>query len=89
VFAPGHPGELTQIVPFEMVDQALAAIGTVQARIDGTIMTIPDSASNLGAYGRQARSHGGSGYLLLRLAGPGSLRHPDRHRRGLRPRQLR
>jgi Insertion element 4 transposase N-terminal/Transposase DDE domain len=33
VFAPGHLGELTQIVPFEMVDAALAATGTVQARI--------------------------------------------------------
>jgi len=33
VFAPGHLGELTQIVPFEMVDQALAATGMVQARI--------------------------------------------------------
>jgi Insertion element 4 transposase N-terminal len=33
VFAPGHLGELTQIVPFEMVDHALAATGTAQARI--------------------------------------------------------
>jgi Insertion element 4 transposase N-terminal/Transposase DDE domain len=33
VFAPGHLGELTQIVPFEMVDQALAATGTTQARV--------------------------------------------------------
>jgi Insertion element 4 transposase N-terminal len=33
VFAPGHLGELTQVVPFEMVDQALAATGTTQARI--------------------------------------------------------
>jgi hypothetical protein len=33
VFAPGHLGELTQIVPFEMVDEALAATGTVQTRI--------------------------------------------------------
>ena len=33
VFAPGHLGELTQIVPFEMVDQALAATATTQARI--------------------------------------------------------
>jgi hypothetical protein len=32
-FAPGHLGELTQIVPFEMVDDILAATGTVQARI--------------------------------------------------------
>jgi len=33
VFAPGHLGELTQIVPFEMVDQALAATGAAQARV--------------------------------------------------------
>jgi Insertion element 4 transposase N-terminal/Transposase DDE domain len=155
VFAPGHLGELTQIVPFEMVDQALAATGTTQARIrvlpgrvvvylllagclfaelgyrqvwhkltaglgtlpvahpsdnalwqararlgagplrwlfdllrgpataitagsvrwhgllvcaiDGTTMSIPDSPRNLAAYSKQAGSHGGSGYPLLRL----------------------
>ena len=155
VFAPGHLGELTQIMPFEMVDEALAATGTVQARlrvlpsrvvvylllagclfaelgyrqvwdkltaglgtlpaarpsdnalwqararlgpaplrwlfdllrgpataitagsvrwhgllvcaIDGTTMTIPDSPRNLAAYNKQAGSHGGSGYPLLRL----------------------
>ncbi|HEY6310993.1 MAG TPA: IS4 family transposase [Streptosporangiaceae bacterium] len=155
VFAPGHLGELTQIVPFEMVDQALAATGTTQARIrvlpsrvvvylllagclfaelgyrqvwhkltaglgtlavaepsdnalwqararlgaapmrwlfdllrgpatgmtagsvrwhgllvcaiDGTTMTVPDSPRNLAVYGKQAGSHGGSGYPLLRL----------------------
>jgi Insertion element 4 transposase N-terminal/Transposase DDE domain len=33
VFAPGHLGELTQVVPFEMVDEALAETGTVQSRI--------------------------------------------------------
>jgi hypothetical protein len=32
-FAPGHLGELTQIVPFEMVDATLAETGTVQARV--------------------------------------------------------
>ncbi|HEY2085107.1 MAG TPA: IS4 family transposase [Mycobacterium sp.] len=157
-FAPGHLGELTQIVPFEMVDQALAETGTVQARlrdlpsrvvvylllagslfaevgyagvwqklvagldgllvatpsasalcqarrrvgvkplrflfgllcgpavsgglagsacvrwrgllvcaIDGTTMSVPDSAANLARYGRQGGTHGGSGYPLLRL----------------------
>ena len=152
VFAPGHLGELTQIVPFEMVGQALAATGTTQVRlrvlpsrvmvclllagglfaelryrqvwhkltaglgrlpvaepgdsalwqararlgaaplrwlsdllrgpataitggaarwhgllvcaIDGTTMTIPDSARNLTVYSKQAGSHGGSGYPL-------------------------
>ncbi|MCA2189679.1 IS4 family transposase [Nonomuraea cavernae] len=33
VFAPGHLGELTRLVPFEMVDEALAVTGRVQARI--------------------------------------------------------
>ena len=32
-FAPGHLGELTQIVPFEMVDAALVETGRVQARV--------------------------------------------------------
>jgi hypothetical protein len=32
-FAPGHLGELTRLVPFEMVDEALAAVGRVQARV--------------------------------------------------------
>lgn len=154
-FAPGHLGELTQFVPFEMVDHALAETGTVQARlrllpsrvvvylllagglfaelgyvgvwqrlvsgldglavarpsasalcqarrrvgakplrflfgllrgpavtagpacvrwrgllvcaIDGTTMSVPDSAANLARYSRQAGTHGGSGYPLLRL----------------------
>ncbi|MER0479731.1 transposase domain-containing protein [Streptomyces sp. Edi2] len=33
VFAPGHIGELTQIVPFEMVDEVLAETGAVQRRV--------------------------------------------------------
>jgi hypothetical protein len=32
-FAPGHVGELTRIVPFEMVDAALAQTRTVQQRV--------------------------------------------------------
>jgi hypothetical protein len=32
-FAPGHLGELTQIVPFEMVDEALASARRVQVRV--------------------------------------------------------
>jgi hypothetical protein len=32
-FAPGHLGELTRIVPFEMVDEALAQTGRTQERI--------------------------------------------------------
>jgi len=33
VFAPGHLGELTQIVPFELVDEALAAAGGRERRL--------------------------------------------------------
>jgi hypothetical protein len=154
-FAPGHLGELTQIVPFEMVDEVLASTRRVQARVrdlpsrvvvylllaaglfpelgygqvwaklvagleglavavptssalcqarrrvgvrplralfdllagpavtagsagvrwrglmvcavDGTTMSVPDSTANLDCYGRQAGTHGGSGYPLLRL----------------------
>lgn len=33
VFAPGHLGELTRIVPFEMVDEVLAGSRAVQSRI--------------------------------------------------------
>jgi hypothetical protein len=33
VFAPGHLGELTRIIPFEMVDAVLAGCGAVQRRV--------------------------------------------------------
>jgi hypothetical protein len=154
-FAPGHLGELTQQVPFEMVDAVLAETGRVQARvrdlpsrvvvylllagclfaelgyrrvwqrlvagleglevagpssaglaqarrrvgvaplralfdllrgpaavapagavrwrgllvcaIDGTTISVPDSAANVTAFGRRTGHHGGSGYPLLRL----------------------
>ncbi|MFD0231871.1 transposase domain-containing protein [Streptomyces decoyicus] len=33
VLAPGHLGELTQIVPFEMVDEVLAECGATQQRL--------------------------------------------------------
>ncbi len=33
VFAPGHLGELTQVVPFEMVDAVLAETGKTQERL--------------------------------------------------------
>lgn len=33
VFAPGHVGELTRFVPFEMVDEALAATGATRRRV--------------------------------------------------------
>lgn len=150
-FAPGHLGELTQIVPFEMVDDALASTSSVQKRVrdlpsrvvvylllaaglfaeggyqqvwarltagldaltparpgssalaqarrrvgakplralfellagpaagatrwrgllvcavDGTTMSVPDSAANLRCFSRQTGTHGGSGYPLMRM----------------------
>jgi hypothetical protein len=33
VFAPGHLGGLTQVIPFELVDAVLASTGRVQARV--------------------------------------------------------
>ena len=33
VFAPVHLGELTQLIPFEMVDEVLAATRRVQQRV--------------------------------------------------------
>ncbi|WP_258025273.1 transposase domain-containing protein, partial [Streptomyces bambusae] len=33
VFAPGHVGELTQYLPFELVDDVLAQTRTVQRRL--------------------------------------------------------
>jgi hypothetical protein len=154
-FAPGHLGELTQQLPFEMVDAVLAETGAVQCRvrdlpsrvvvylllagclfaelgyrrvwqrlvagldglplaspssaglrqarqrvgvaplralfdlvrgpaattagsgvwwrgllvcaIDGTTISVPDSAANVTTFGRQTGHHGGSGYPLLRL----------------------
>ncbi|MFE2024453.1 IS4 family transposase [Streptomyces hygroscopicus] len=33
MFAPGHTGELTRMVPFEMVDEVLAQTGAVQRRV--------------------------------------------------------
>jgi hypothetical protein len=32
-FAPGHLGELTRLIPFEMVDEALAHTGRTQLRV--------------------------------------------------------
>ncbi|MGW0197162.1 transposase domain-containing protein [Nonomuraea sp. NPDC003201] len=35
MFAPGHLGELTQIIPFKMVDEVLAETGAVERRLRG------------------------------------------------------
>jgi hypothetical protein len=61
-FAPGHLGELTQLVPFEMVDDALERTGTVQARIRLLPARISESGSRLstsgGADGTRTRDRG-------------------------------
>ena len=41
--------------------------GLLVCAIDGTTMTVADSARNLAAYTKQAGNHGGPGYPLLRL----------------------
>jgi hypothetical protein len=41
--------------------------GLLLCAIDGTTMFVPDSPANLAVYPRQAGSHGGSGYPMLRL----------------------
>ncbi len=33
MFAPGHRGDLTQIVPFDLADAVLAETGTVQRKL--------------------------------------------------------
>ncbi len=42
VFAPGHLGELTQIVPFELADAVLAETGAVQRRLR-VLMTLRET----------------------------------------------
>jgi hypothetical protein len=72
MFAPGHLGELTQIIPFEMVDEVLAETGAVERRLrclPSRVMVYLLLAAGLFA---------GLGYrqvwarLVSGLAGPGS-----------------
>ena len=61
--------------------------GLLVVAIDGTIMTVADSAANLAVYRKQRGGrNGGSGYPHAAAAGPGQLRHPHRHRRRVPPR---
>src|SRR4051794_9561852 len=43
--------------------------GLLLSVIDGTLLTVADSAANTGRYGKQRGNHGGSGYPQLRLRG--------------------
>ena len=55
VFAPGHLGELTRIVPFEMVDAVLADCGAVQRRVrklPARVVTMVQAAGRGGRLGR-------------------------------------
>ena len=40
-FAPGHLGELTQVVPFELVDAVLAETGKTQRRLRDLPSEVP------------------------------------------------
>ena len=63
--------------------------GLLVCAIDGTTMTVPDSPRNLAVYTKQARQPRRVGLPAAAAGGPGGLRHPHRHRRGVRPDQLR
>lgn len=70
VFAPGHLGELTQVVPFELVDAVLAETGRTQRRLR-------DLPSRVGVYFLLALGlfeHVGAGLVWRKLvAGLGGL----------------
>ena len=58
VFAPGHLGELTQYLPFELVDDVLAQTKTVQRRLrDLPSWGFQDSATVLDLCFYAARSY--------------------------------
>ena len=82
VFAPGHLGELTQYLPFELVDDVLAQTKTVQRRLR-------DLPSRVGVYFVLALGmYPRLGYarvwakLTAGLAGPGRGRARRRRRCG-------
>ena len=86
VYAPGHLGELTQYLPFELVDDVLAATGTVQRRLR-------DLPSRVGVYFVLALAlFPGLGYarvwgkLTAGLAGIAAAGPPEKALRDLRRR---
>lgn len=91
VFAPGHLGELTQLVPFEMVDDVLAATGRTQwrvrllpARVVVYLLLAGCLFAELGY--RQVWSKLTSGLRGLPIASPsGSALRQARQRLGPRP----
>jgi hypothetical protein len=81
VFAPGHLGELTQYLPFELVDDVLAQTRAVQRRLR-------DLPSRVGVYGAGPTRLAGGSWLTLhglirlseaRSAQPGSTRPSPYH----------
>ncbi|HEY1968036.1 MAG TPA: IS4 family transposase [Pseudonocardia sp.] len=90
-FAPGHLGELTRIVPFEMVDAALAETGAVQQRVRDLpsrvvvyLLLAASLFADLG-YGQVwARLIAGLGGLAVAVPTPGALAQA-RRRIGVAP----
>jgi hypothetical protein len=54
-FAAGHVGELTQQIPFEMVDEALAETGAVQQRIPVQRRTLEGTTTMTASGGQDLR----------------------------------
>ena len=85
-FAPGHLGELTQLLPFEMVDEALAQTRTVQRRVRDLpsrvvvyLLLAACLFPELGYPGVWAKLTRGLAGLPLAAPGPGAL--PQARRR--------
>jgi len=86
VFAPGHLGELTQYLPFELVDDVLEQTGTAQRRL----RVLPSRAGVYFVLALGLFPHLGYlrvwGKLTAGLAGPGVPRPSEKALRDLRRR---
>jgi hypothetical protein len=90
-FAPGHLGELTRIVPFEMVDAVLAETGTMQRRVRDLpsrvvvyLLLAAALFADLGYSQVRARMITGLGGLTVAVPTPGALAQA-RRRIGVAP----
>ncbi|MFF3159206.1 transposase domain-containing protein [Streptomyces sp. NPDC057910] len=74
VFAPGHPGELTQVVDFALVDAVLEETGTRERRL----RLLPSRGWRRGCGVLPGRGVGGlrAGWCGLRPGGVGGCRGP-------------